>query len=86
MENVSDVTRSEGTFKMDAKRSINKFCKKLDERRFYHKTYGKVFVVDLLKICFLIGFIVPVLDYVAMGLIKMKGWNREIWRISVRDD
>lgn len=67
------------------KRTIKKFTKKLDERRFYKKIYGKVFILDYFKIVFLVGFVVPVLDYVLMFLIKFYKLNKELLRIPLND-
>jgi len=65
------------------KKAINKFCKSLDERRFY-TTYGKVFIIDLLKIVFLVGFITPLIDYLIMYLIKKYNLNVEFMRITIK--
>jgi hypothetical protein len=42
--------------------------------------YGKAFILDLYKLCLLIGLIIPCgLEWLLMGIIKRKNWNKTLF-------
>ena len=48
--------------------------------------YGKMFIVDLSKLCLLIGLIIPCgIEFLIIAIIKRKGWNKEFFRFPIKN-
>lgn len=49
------------------------------------KTYGKIFSVDLIKCCLLLGLIIPCgIEYLIIAVLKKKGINKEFFRLTIK--
>ena len=78
---------------VEIKKKINKLTQYIKARFFntgtielnkQYKThrYGKSFILDLYKVCLLIGLIIPCgLEWVLIGLIKRNNWNKTLFTI-----
>lgn len=66
-----------------AKREINRFCKKLDERRFM-TTYGRVFQVTTRKLILIFDTVIPA--FWVLAVILPEKYNKEWARITRSDE
>jgi hypothetical protein len=67
------------------KKTINKFCNRLEEKRFYC-TYGKVLNIDYIKLFMLLGLVIPCgIEYIAIGLLKKYDKNKILFKLTIKN-
>ena len=67
------------------KKTINKFCNRLEEKRFYC-TYGKVLNIDYIKLFMLLGLFIPCgIEYIFIGLLKKYNKNKIIFKLTIKN-
>ena len=67
------------------KKEINKFCNRLEEKRFY-TTYGKVINIDYIKLFMLLGLVIPCgIEYIFIGLLKKYNKNKILFKLTIKN-